>query len=254
MRSDPVNLPPLKLVLAGGCGGIGRAIAHEAKRQAMDVAILDLTASIDRHRVADLPHFALDATNPDSVEHAMAQAAAQLGGIDACVNLIGFMTAQQSLANTSTDTWKEVMHGNLDAAFYLSRAALPYLHKSGRAALVHIASGLGAWARPNFGAYGPAKAGIILLTRQLALENAPGVRVNAVAPGAVDTAFLRGGTGRSDEQDVPVLNLDKYSQSVPLGRIAISQDIVGPVMFLLSDAAAYMTGQTLHVNGGTYMP
>ena len=82
------------------------------------------------------------------------------------------MTAPQSLASTTIDTWKEVIHGNLDAAFYLSRAVLPYLHESDRGALVHIASGLGAWARPNFGAYGPAKAGIILLTRQLALENA----------------------------------------------------------------------------------
>jgi 3-oxoacyl-[acyl-carrier protein] reductase len=253
-NTDFDNLSPLKLVLAGGCGGIGRAVAHEAKRQGMDIAILDLPASIERHRVDDLPHFTLDAKEPDSVEHATAQAAAQLGGIDACVNLIGFMTAPQSLASTSIDTWKDVIHGNLDAAFYVSRAVLPHLHESDRGALVHIASGLGAWARPNFGAYGPAKAGIILLTRQLALENAPAVRVNAVAPGAVDTAFLRGGTGRSDEQEAPALNPTSYGQSVPLGRIANPQDIVGPVMFLLSDAAGYMTGQTLHVNGGTYMP
>ena len=254
LKSDLSNLPPLKLVLAGGCGGIGRVVAYEAKRQGMDVAILDLPASIERHRIDDLPHFTLDAKEPDSVEYAIAQAAAQLGGIDACVNLIGFMTTPQSLASTSIDTWREVIHGNLDAAFFLSRAVLPYLHESDRGALVHIASGLGAWARPNFGAYGPAKAGIILLTRQLALENAPAVRVNAVAPGAVDTAFLRGGTGRSDEQEAPTFNLSSYGQFVPLGRIANPQDIVGPVMFLLSDAAGYMTGQTLHVNGGTYMP
>ncbi len=251
---DPSSPAPLKLVLAGGCGGIGRAVALEAQRLGMDVVILDLPASIERHHVAGLPHFALDAKDPDSVERAMAEAAKQLGGIDACVNLIGFMAAPQSLASTSIGTWQDVIHGNLDAAFYLSRSALPYLHQSGRACLVHIASGLGAWARPNFGAYGPAKAGIMLLTRQLALENAPTVRVNAVAPGAVDTAFLRGGTGRSDEQAVPSLDPSSYGQFVPLGRIAESKDIVGPVMFLLSDAASYMTGQTLHVNGGTYMP
>ena len=78
--------------------------------------------------------------------------------------------------------------------------------------------------------------------------------MNAVAPGAVDTAFLRGGTGRSDEKDAPTLNPSSYGQFVPLGRIANPQDIVGPVMFLLSHASGYMTGQTLHVNGGTYMP
>ena len=253
-HSEQKNQLRLKLVLAGGCGGIGRAVALEAQRQGMDVAILDLSASIERHRVKDLPHIALNAKDPNSVELAMAEAAKQLGGIDACVNLIGFMTPPQSLTSTSIDTWQDVIHGNLDAAFYISRSALPYLLQSDRASLVHIASGLGAWARPNFGAYGPAKAGIILLTRQLALENAPVVRVNAVAPGAVDTAFLRGGTGRSDEQEAPSLDPDSYGQVVPLGRIAKPQDIVGPVMFLLSQEAAYMTGQTLHVNGGTYMP
>ena len=88
---------------------------------------------------------------------------------------------------------------------------------------------------------------------QLALENAPGIRVNAVAPGAVDTAFLRGGTGRS-HQDAPArLNPQSYGQFVPLGRIAQPQDVVGPILFLLSPAAAYMTGQTLYVNGGTFM-
>jgi 3-oxoacyl-[acyl-carrier protein] reductase len=131
---------------------------------------------------------------------------------------------------------------------------LPYLHASDRASLVHTASGLGAWARPNYGAYGPAKAGLILLTKQLALENAPRVRVNAVAPGAVDTAFLRGGTGRSDESGAPRVDPASYGSVVPLGRIAVPGDVAGPVIFLLSPASHYMTGQTLHVNGGTYMP
>lgn len=252
--NDLTSRPHLKLVLVGGCGGIGRSLALEALRQQMDVTILDLPESIERHRVEGVAHFPLDAKDPDSVERAMAQAAQLLGGIDACVNLVGFMAEAQSLASTSLETWQDVIHGNLDAAFYISRSALPFLHRSDRASLVHIASGLGAWARPNFGAYGPAKAGIILLTKQLALENSPSVRVNAVAPGAVDTAFLRGGTGRSDEQKASSLDPVSYGQVVPLGRIAVPKDIVGPVMFLLSEAAAYMTGQTLHVNGGTYMP
>jgi 3-oxoacyl-[acyl-carrier protein] reductase len=75
LKSDLGNLTPLKLVLAGGCGGIGRVVAYEAKRQGMDVAILDLPASIERHRIDDLPHFTMDAKESDSVEHAIAQAA-----------------------------------------------------------------------------------------------------------------------------------------------------------------------------------
>jgi 3-oxoacyl-[acyl-carrier protein] reductase len=105
-----------------------------------------------------------------------------------------------------------------------------------------------------YGAYGPAKAGLLLLMRQLALENAPHVRVNAVAPVPVDTAFLRGGTGRSDEQGEPPLPTEVLAKLAPMGRMATPEDIVGPVLFLLSNASAYMTGQTLFVNGGAYMP
>jgi 3-oxoacyl-[acyl-carrier protein] reductase len=196
----------------------------------------------------------MDAKDPNSVEAAMAQAASELGGIDACVNLVGYMSEPKALQHTATEVWQDVMRGNLDAAFFISRAALPHLHRSERASLLHVASGLGAWARPMFGAYGPAKAGMILMVKELALENAPRVRVNAVAPGAVDTAFLRGGTGRSDEAAPSNLDQAAYTRMVPMGRIAVPQDVSDPILFLISPAAGYITGQTLPINGGTYMP
>jgi 3-oxoacyl-[acyl-carrier protein] reductase len=247
-------LQGLRLVVAGGCGGIGRELVAQAAQLGARVAVLDLASSIATHARPELPQFAMDARDAGSVDRAVEEAAGALGGLDACVNLVGFMTAAMPLAQTPPPVWDEVLRGNLDSAFLLSRAVLPHLHRSDRASLVHTASGLGAWARPNYGAYGPAKAGLILLTRQLALENAPRVRVNAVAPGAVDTAFLRGGTGRSSEDEAPRVDPGSYGQFVPLGRIAQPADVVGPLLFLLSPASVYMTGQTLHVNGGTYMP
>jgi len=167
---------------------------------------------------------------------------------------VGFMTAARPLAETPVAVWREVIAGNLDSAFHLSQAVLPHLHRGQEPALVHTASGLGAWPRPNYGAYGPAKAGLLLLTRELALEHAPQVRVNAVAPGAVDTAFLRGGTGRSDERGATALDEAAYRKLVRLGRIAEPSDVVGPILFLLGPASGYMTGQTLFINGGAYMP
>lgn len=244
----------MRLLVCGGCGGIGRALAAQALALGMDVVVMDLPASITRHRQPGLRYVPVDATDADSVAQAVDAAVALLGGLDACVNLVGYMSDPQPLAQTDTAVWQDVMRGNLDAAFYLSRAVIPHLHRSPRASLVHVASGLGAWARPLYGAYGPAKAGLLLLTRELALENAPGIRINAVAPGAVDTAFLRGGTGRSDESAPARVNPQSYGQVVPLGRIAQPQDVVDPILFLLSPASAYMTGQTLHINGGTYMP
>ena len=91
------------------------------------------------------------------------------------------------------------------------------------------------------------------MTRQLALELAPKCRVNCVAPSAVNTAFLRGGTGRSDEQQAERLDREAYAKTIPLGRIAEPRDITGPIQFLLSPATGYVTGQVLQVNGGTYM-
>jgi NAD(P)-dependent dehydrogenase (short-subunit alcohol dehydrogenase family) len=95
---------------------------------------------------------------------------------------------------------------------------------------------------------------LIALTKTLALEHAPRVRPNSVAPGPVDTAFLRGGTGRSDENKSISLDVGAYSAMIPLRRIAVPDDVAGPVMFLLGPQSGYMTGQTLWVNGGAYMP
>jgi 3-oxoacyl-[acyl-carrier protein] reductase len=88
----------------------------------------------------------------------------------------------------------------------------------------------------------------------LAREYAPGLRANVVAPGLVDTAFIRGGTGRSDESGAPRVDVAEYAARVPLGRVAVPEDVVGPILFLCGPASAFVNGQILHVNGGAYLP
>jgi 3-oxoacyl-[acyl-carrier protein] reductase len=243
-----------RLLVAGGCGGIGRALVAAARAQGARVAVLDLPASIERHPPpADVVALPADGADRTSVGRACAALAERWGGVDGAVNLIGFMAAAQPLAQTPPSVWDEVMRGNLDAAHAFSCAVHPLLAKGEGASLVHVASGLGIFARPNYGPYAVAKAGLIMMTRQLALEWAPSIRVNAVAPGAVDTAFLRGGTGRSDESDAPRFDMAAYGRAIPLGRIAQADDVVGPVLFFLSEASRYVTGQTLQVNGGSNM-
>ena len=136
----------------------------------------------------------------------------------------------------------------------ISRIPLPALLRAGSGAMVNVVSGLASHVRPNYGAYAASKAGLVNLTKTLALEAAPKVRVNAVGPAAVDTAFLRGGTGRSEENEPVSLDIKSYVQMTPLARMATPQDIVGPIMFLLGEDSKFMTGQTLWVNGGGYMP
>jgi 3-oxoacyl-[acyl-carrier protein] reductase len=106
----------------------------------------------------------------------------------------------------------------------------------------------------GYGPYAVAKGGMNTLVRALARENAPWLRVNAVAPGYVDTAFSRGGTGRSNESQPSKMNVDAYVGTVPLARVAEPADIAGPILFLLGPASRFMTGQIVHVNGGAYLP
>lgn len=238
-----------KLTILGGAGGIGRALTSRALVEGWHVTVLDLPASLKAHPVPK----GVSAIPIDICESASVTAAFDgLGPMDGFVNLAGFMSPRQILSDTAPDVFDEVMTGNLRGAFLAAQAALPLLRKTG-GAMVNVASGLGAHARPGFGPYAAAKAGMISLTKTLALEAAPQVRINAIGPSAVDTAFLRGGEGRTAGDQLPV-DLTAMAAATPLGRNATPEDVVGPVLFLLGPDAAFMTGQVLWINGGGYMP
>ena len=236
-----------RLAILGGCGGIGRALVAAAEEAGWEPVVLDLAASIEAHGPAVAAH-AVDATDPAS----LTAAAAAVGEVRGFVNLCGFMADPEPVAEQPVERWKTLIDGNLSSAVYAAQAMVPHIAPGG--SIVMTGSGLGHFARPGYAGYAIAKAGIAALTRQLALELAPRIRVNTVAPSAVDTAFLRGGTGRSDERGAERLDRAAYEAAIPLKRIAQPEDVTGPMLFLLSDAARYMTGQVLHVNGGTYMP
>ena len=237
----------MRLVVLGGCGGIGRDLVGAALAAGHEVTVLDLAASIAQHPPS-VPALDVDVMRPET----LVAAATEIGGIDGFVNLCGFMAPPRPVAEYPPALWDELIAGNLSAAYHASRAFAPHIAPGG--ALVHVGSGLGHNARPGFGAYAVSKAGIAALTRQLALELAPRVRVNCVAPSAVETAFLRGGTGRPVEGQPPPVDLDAYAAAIPLRRIARPEDVTGPILFLLGDGARYITGQVLHVNGGAFMP
>lgn len=240
-----------RMVVAGGCGGIGRGVVQAALDSDLRVTVLDLARSQARHPVpAGTAFLAIDAFDPLSIAAAFAAVGAA-GGCDSLVNLIGFNDTLAPVGTRSLESWDEVMGGNLRAAFLLCRAALPHLADGG--AIVNISSGLAARVLPGYGAYGAAKAGVIALTKALASENAPRLRANAVAPAAVDTAFLAGGTGRVEDEEAR-RDFRQYVQHIPLQRLAEVDDIVGPILFLAGPASRYMTGQVLYVNGGVLTP
>lgn len=256
-----------RLAITGGCGGIGRRLTEVAVAERLKVAVIDLPGSLERHPPpAGAATFPYDAREDDSAARAFAALAGLWdGALDGLVHLPGYMSPPRSIGELSAAEIDEALSVNLRSAFLAVGAALPMLRKgageTGNASgMVFAASGLATLVEKSTGAYSAAKAGIIALAKGLAKENAPDVRANCIAPGAVDTAFLRGGTGRGgdvtpkNEQDLPA-GMDSRAMlaTIPLGRIAVTDDIVGPVLFLLSEKARFMTGQTLYINGGRLM-
>lgn len=244
-----------KIAVLGGCGGIGRELVSHACQLGHQLAVLDIEPSLNRHSPPDeVLSIAVDATHPASLKTAFSEIDQHWGALDGLVNLCGFMHDNAPATQIADPVWDDIIQGNFSSVLNTARAAMPLLEKGTMPSIVHASSGLAQFIRPGFGAYAAAKAGVIALTKTLALEHAPAVRVNAVAPAAVDTAFLRGGTGRSDEAGVTHIDIEAYTRAIPLQRIAVPGDIVGPIMFLLGADSAYMTGQVLWINGGAYMP
>jgi NAD(P)-dependent dehydrogenase (short-subunit alcohol dehydrogenase family) len=240
-----------RIAILGGAGGIGRAVVAGLKGDGADVIVLDLPASLERHRVA-VPSIGIDVLSEEAISRAVEELRGMGARLDGFVNFAGYNGRLQPLAETSADYFDDIVAGNLRGAFLSAKAILPLMAEGG--SIVMVASGLARFIRAGYGSYAAAKAGIIALANTLALECAPRLRVNTVAPGLVDTAFLRGGTGRSDEKGESVVDFTPYLASIPLKRLAQPEDIVGPVRFLLGSESGYMTGQTLWINGGAYMP
>jgi len=243
-----------RVVVAGGCGGIGRELVLALLDAGITVTVLDMPASAERHPPpAGVLLFTLDASLPDEVESAFAALdKAWPEGFDGFVNLVGFAADRIPIAQLAVTEWQRVVDGNLGSSYLLNRSAVPRLARRGGGAVVNVASGLATRVMPGFGPYSASKAGLIALTKAVAVENAPAIRANAVAPAAVDTDFLVGGTGR--ERTESHLDREAYMKLIPLRRLGVPADVVGPILFLLGPASAYMTGQTLYINGGALTP
>ncbi len=250
--------PGTRVIVAGGAGGIGRAVVGACRANAHAVAVLDLARSLEQHPPpAGTKAVALDATDAASVDAAFRTVEAEWGAVDALVFLIGFtITPPTRIDALAPAQWDEVIAGNLRSAYLVARAALPLLKKGRDPAIVAVSSALAFNVGPGFAPYATAKAGLVALTKALAIENAPHIRANAVAPTAIETAFMKGGTGRAPDDPAAAAWFQSadYARLLPLGRLAKVDDVVGPVLFLMGPAARFMTGQTLHVNGGRLTP
>jgi NAD(P)-dependent dehydrogenase (short-subunit alcohol dehydrogenase family) len=245
-----ISLHGKNLVVVGGGSGIGQAGVELGLRVGARVLVADLdetTAQRTRELAAEVGFLKCDARHGAETDRLFAAADEKLGGVDLVFTTVGGARVGdiESLDETA---WSAEVAFNLTSAYLVCRSALPYLRRRGGGAIVTTSSGYALLPGPDRIGYTAAKAGVLALTRSLAATAAPyRVRVNCLVPGPVDTPRFRAMNGGD-------AGVEQVRQRMPLGAIARPADCANAAIFLLSDAAAQITGQALHVNGGLIMP
>ncbi|MBI3373665.1 MAG: SDR family oxidoreductase [Betaproteobacteria bacterium] len=237
-----------RVLITGGARGLGRAFAQAALAAGARVAVADILEEAGRASAKELgaQFLPVDLASPASIEACVAGAAAALGGLDALVNN-GAITNSggKTLEELDVETWDRVMAVNVRGTWLATRAALVHLRASGRGRVINVASDTALWGAPRLMAYVASKGAVIAMTRSMARElGAERITVNAVAPGL---------TLVEATEYVPAERHRLYREGRAIGRAQMPEDVCGAVIYLLSDAAGFVTGQLLAVNGGFVM-
>jgi len=241
------------VLITGGARGIGRAVALRLAGPETAVVITHrdpasagaaetLVLLKERSGAAEAQVWA--AEDPKAAAENIEAVAERFGRLDVLVNNAGLARDGLSV-RLSDEDWQEVLSANLFSAFNCSRAAARIMMKRRRGRIINLSSVVAHTGNVGQANYSASKAGLLGLTRTLALELAPrNITVNAVAPGWIETDMTAG---------LPEKVRSSFLERVPLGRPGTAEDVAGAVAFLASEEAAYITGQTLHINGGLYM-
>ncbi|WP_092619140.1 3-oxoacyl-[acyl-carrier-protein] reductase [Roseospirillum parvum] len=242
------DLTGKRALVTGASGAIGAAIAQTLAERGAQVALsgtrreaLEAVAA----RIGAAAHVCpTNLADPQAVEALVPAAQAAMGGLDILVNNAG-LTRDNLALRLKDEDWQTVLDVNLTAAFRLSRAALKGMMKARFGRIISITSIVGVTGNPGQANYAASKAGMIGLTKSLAAEVASrGVTVNCIAPGFIESPMTAA---------LPEAQQDKLTQGIPMGRMGTPDDIAAAALYLASPEAAYVTGQTLHVNGGMAM-
>lgn len=248
---NPVSLDQRRILITGAARGLGRAFAEYAARAGARLVLADILEDAGRAAAeaiaaggAEVRFEPVDLAQPGSVENLAAAAARHLGGIDGLINNAAVATGigGKSCDEIDIETWDRVMNVNVRGTWLMVKYCLPHLRRAGNGKIVNIASDTALWGAPNLLHYVSSKGALIAMTRSLARELGPdGISVNAVAPGL---------TLVEATEYVPEERHRHYVDGRAMPRAQTPEDVVGPVLYLLSDAADFVTGQLLPVNGG----
>jgi NAD(P)-dependent dehydrogenase (short-subunit alcohol dehydrogenase family) len=237
-------------VVTGGGRGLGRAMAEGLATAGAAVVVTSRTEARNQE-VAEAIRVAggralgvvADVRDPDQIASAFSRAREAFGRVDILVNNAGVSPVYKYAEDVTPAEWETIVDTNLRGVFFAAQVACRFMRDSGGGRIINVASAAGAEGTPRLSVYGATKAGVINLTRTLALEwQRHGILVNAIAPG-----FFEVGVGE------PLLeshHRERILARIPLGRVGTKAEIAGIAVFLASDASSYMTGQTVFVDGG----
>ena len=236
------------VVITGGASGIGAATARVLHEHGAAVAIVDIDEAGAQSVASEVEGsaFAADVSDPEACTAAITAADAALGGMTALFNNAG-IGAAKPLHDYSDRLFAKLVDVNLAGTFYGIRAAVPLLRAQGGGCIVNHASVSGIRPTRFEGPYSAAKAGVISLTMDAALEYGPDIRVNCVSPGLIETPLTAGVLANAGLRTA-------VEDATPLRRVGRATDVANAVVFLISPLAAYVTGHNLVVDGGSYLP
>jgi NAD(P)-dependent dehydrogenase (short-subunit alcohol dehydrogenase family) len=233
-----------RVLITGGASGIGAATAARFLEEGSSVCVLDRDAKandkIQQHLPGLAGALAADVSNLRQVEEAFEDALRIMGGVDVLINNAG-ISIRHDFLKITPEEWDKVIAVNLTGVFYMAQAAARHMWERGGGVILQTASTNGFVGQPYYADYNATKAGVIELTRTMALELAPKIRVCAVAPGYVLTPMQR-----AEYTDAM---LDEVNSKIPLRRHAKPEEIAALFAFLASDDAAYVTGQVYTIDG-----
>jgi len=239
-----------RALVTGAASGIGQATAWRLAAAGANVACLDVNQEGLAETMSAMDGgvaVEVDITDAEAVERAVKDAAIGLGGLDAVANVAGIGDFSGDVTETPVDEWNRVLAVNLSGMYHVSRSAIPHLRAAGGGAIVNISSRSSDMVMPSFVAYGTAKAALNMMTRNLAAELAPRVRINAISVGGVATQSLE-----------VVLTDDtlraQFEAGTPMRRPGEPEDIACAALYLASPASSWVTGKIFQIDGGTEAP
>ncbi|MCY1441099.1 3-alpha-hydroxycholanate dehydrogenase (NADP(+)) [compost metagenome] len=242
------------VVITGGAGGVGQALVRLFAAEGARVMISDINADgclamVEQARElgAEADCLAGNLREKEYCEAVIARTVERFGGVDILLNNAGIIP-RGTIEETTDEMWFTAMDVNLNAVFFLCRAAIPHMKQRGGGAIVNTSSVWGTYPGPGHVAYCTSKGAVAALSRNLGRDCAPlGIRVNAVCPHEINTPMIRSGFERRGLD--PDKAIEELNKTVPLGRIAEPEDIADVIAFLASDQARYIAGETVEVTG-----